>query len=449
MAKRKLQVKAGLKPGAARRVESRTVSVDYLFRVEGEGALYIKTRGKQVETVEFKIFEPPRHFEALLRGRDHAEAPDITSRICGICPVAYQMSSAQAMEQALGVQVTPPIRALRRLLYCGEWIESHALHIYLLHAPDFLHMPDAIAMAQTFPAQVKQALALKKAGNDLMTIIGGREIHPINARVGGFHKFPAPQALRGHLDALRRARDIAADTVKFVAKLEFPDFERDYEFVALSHPDEYPITEGRIVSNRGLDLPVDAYLEHFEERHVERSNALQSTIKGRGEYLVGPSARYFLNADKLSKTVRQLAKSAGFTREQCRNPFKSIVVRALETVFACEEAIRLVEAYDPAGLPAVAYAPKAGVGHGCTEAPRGILYHRYELDGAGLIVQAKIVPPTAQNQLSIETDLRGIVETHLDAPDAELQHRCEQTIRNYDPCISCATHFLRIERERV
>jgi sulfhydrogenase subunit alpha len=448
MASRNLRVKAGVKPGAGRQAGARTISVDYLSRVEGEGALFVKTKGKQVETVEFKIFEPPRHFEALLRGRDHTEAPDITSRICGICPIAYQMSSAQAMELALGIQTSPPIRDLRRLIYCGEWIESHALHVYMLHAPDFLHFPDAIAMAQKFPAQVNQALQLKKAGNTLVSLIGGREIHPINLRVGGFHKFPDRPALRGHLEALRQARDIATQTVKFVAKLEFPDFERDYEFVALSHPTEYPITEGRLVSNRGLNIEVEAYLDHFEERHVERSNALQSVIKGRGEYLVGPAARYFLNADKLPKSVRQLAKSVGFTPDQCRNPFKSIIVRALETVFACEEAIQLVESYTPSGPSWVPYEPKTGIGHGCTEAPRGILYHRYEIDAAGLIQQAKIVPPTAQNQLSIESDLRGVVEEFVDATEAELQHRCEQTIRNYDPCISCATHFLKIEMER-
>ena len=449
MAERKLKVKAGIKPSASKGAASRTVSVDYLARVEGEGALYVKTRGKQLESVQFKIFEPPRYFEALLRGREHTDAPDITSRICGICPIAYQMSSAQAMEQAFGIETTPAIRNLRRLIYCGEWIESHALHVYMLHAPDFLGFPDAIAMAGKFPDQVNRALKMKKAGNDLMTLIGGREIHPINVRVGGFYKFPEREDLRKHLDALREARDIAMGTVKFAAKLEFPDFERDYEFVSLSHPADYPITEGRLISSRGMNIEVPEYLNHFQELHVERSNALQSVIKGRGEYLVGPQARYFLNSEKMPKPVQQAAKAIGFTPKDCRNPFKSIIVRALETLFACEESIRLIESYDPSGPPNVPYQPRAAVGHGCTEAPRGILYHRYELDSGGLIKEAKIIPPTAQNQLSIESDLRGVVKAYLDSPESELQLRCEQTIRNYDPCISCATHFLRIETERA
>jgi len=428
--------------------KGRTIQVDVLARVEGEGALLLKTKAGAVERLELRIFEPPRFFEAFLRGRRFDEAPDLTARICGICPVAYQMSSCQAMEALCGVSVGGALRELRRLLYCGEWIESHALHVYLLHAPDFLGYPSVIEMAQRHPDVVERGLRLKKVGNDLMRVLGGREIHPINVRVGGFYRAPAPSELRPFVDRLKWARDAALETVAWVAAFEFPDFEPDYEFVALRHPDEYPLNEGRLVSNAGLDIAVAEYEEHFVEEQVPHSNALHSVHKGRGAYQVGPLARYALNFDRLPALAQQAARAAGLG-PVCRNPFKSIVVRAVETVFACDEALRLIERYEPPDMPSVVVAPRAGIGYGCTEAPRGILYHRYELDAAGIIRSAKIVPPTSQNLKRIEEDLRAFVSDRLELPDADLAWRCEQAIRNYDPCISCATHFLRLRREET
>jgi coenzyme F420-reducing hydrogenase alpha subunit len=424
----------------------RTVHVDVLARVEGEGALRIRMRGGAVADVELAIFEPPRLFEALLRGRRFDEAPDITARICGICPVAYQMSSAHAMEAACGVQVGGAVRDLRRLLYCGEWIESHALHVYLLHAPDFLGYESAIHMAREHGPLVERGLCLKKLGNDLMRILGGREIHPVSVRVGGFHRVPRRAELAPFAESLKWARDAAVETVRWAARFDFPDFERDYEFVALRHPAEYPLCEGRIVSSRGLDVAVSEYEEHFVEEHVARSNALHSARKDGGAYHVGPLARYALNFDRLPEIARDAARAAGLP-PVVRNPFQSIVVRAVETVFACEEALAILDRYEPPELPFFDVVPGAGVGHGCTEAPRGILYHRYRLDAAGVIVDAKIVPPTSQNQRSIEDDLRAFVPGQMHLDDERLTWRCEQAVRNYDPCISCATHFLRLTRE--
>lgn len=423
-----------------------TIKVGYLARVEGEGALYVKTRNGAVVDVAFKIFEPPRFFEALLRGRSHAEAPDITARICGICPVAYQMSSVHAMEEALGVTVDGPLRELRRLLYCGEWIESHTLHIYMLHAPDFLGYEDAIRMAKDHPDVVRQGLSLKKAGNEIVSLLGGREVHPINVKVGGFYRVPTKRELSALREPLLRAREVAAETVRWTAGLPIPEFERDYDFVSLSHPDEYPYNEGRIVSNRGLDIAVGEYEDHFTEEHVKRSNALHSVMRDRGAYLVGPMARYNLNFDRLSPIAKEAARSAGLSAE-CRNPFQSIVVRSVEVLYACDEALRIIESYEMPDAPSVPVQPRAGVGHAATEAPRGLLYHRYRLDDQGMILEAKIVPPTSQNQKSIEDDLRGVVEKNLRLSKEKLTWRCEQTVRNYDPCISCATHFLDLRIE--
>jgi coenzyme F420-reducing hydrogenase alpha subunit len=358
------------------------------------------------------------------------------------------MSAVQAIESAWGIEVPPAIRALRRLLYCGEWIESHALHVYMLHAPDFLGYESGVHMAADHPDIVRRGLRLKKMGNRLMTVVGGREIHPVNVKVGGFYRTPARAELLALRDELLWARDAALETVRWVAGFDFPDFEADYEFVALRHASEYPITDGRLVSTQGLDVSVAEYEAHFVEEQVPHSNALHSVRRGRGGYHVGPLARYNLNHDRLTPLAQEAAQKAGLG-SCCRNPFRSIVVRSVETVVACEEALRLVDDYRPPDPPAVAATPRAGTGCACTEAPRGILYHRYVLDDAGLIREARIVPPTSQNQKRIESDLWRLVPESLHLPDAELLRRCEQAVRNYDPCISCATHFLRLTHEEA
>jgi sulfhydrogenase subunit alpha len=426
---------------------NKTIKVDLIARVEGEGALDLRIKNGRVTSAKLKIFEPPRLFEAMLRGRGYAEAPDITARICGICPVAYQMSAVHAMEDAFGVTVGGQLRALRRLLYCGEWIESHALHVVMLHAPDFLGYDDGIKMARDHGDAVRGGLALKKVGNDLLRLLGGREIHPINVCVGGFYRVPTKAEFRPIAEDLKRARDLAVATLRWVAGFPFPNLERDYEFVSVRHPDEYPINEGRIVSSRGIDIAAADFDSEFEERHVAHSTALQSVVRRRGSYLTGPLARYNLNADRLPADIRALAAECGL-EATCRNPFRSIIVRAVELVYVCDEAMRLIAAYEPPDAPSVPIAPRAGTGHSATEAPRGMLYHRYSLADDGTILSACIVPPTSQNQRSIEEDLCDVATASINLPDDELKHLCEQAIRNHDPCISCSCHFLKLDIHR-
>ena len=417
--------------------------MENLARVEGEGALYVKLAGERVADVKLKIYEPPRFFEALLRGRHYSEAPDITARICGICPIAYQMSAVHAIERALGISIDPAVRSLRRLLYCGEWIESHVLHVYMLHAPDFLGYPDVIAMAKDHRTEVERGLRLKKIGNRLVQLLGGREIHPISVAVGGFYKVPTKQQLSELVSDLEWALSASLETVRWTGGLKFPDFEQDYEFVALRSSNEYPLNEGRLVSNRGLDIDAAEYEDHFVELHVKHSNALHSVVRGRGSYLVGPLARFNLNFDKLPEVAREVAAKVGI-QPPVRNPFRSITVRAVELVFACTEALRIIRDYVPPVSPRVAASCRSVVGQAITEAPRGILYHRYALDQNGLVLTAKIVPPTSQNQRRIEDDLREYASHIATWPIEEATWKCEQAIRNYDPCISCATHFLTI-----
>ncbi len=432
---------------------SRTITVRALARVEGEGGLTIRLRDGQVEAVELRIFEPPRFYEAFLRGRSALEVPDITARICGICPVAYQMSSVHAIEKIYGVTMTPELRALRRLLYCGEWIESHTLHIYMLHAPDFLGFESAIAMAQASPELadvVRRGLRIKKAGNRIVRVIGGREVHPINVKVGGFYRVPRRDELTALVEDLKWGLDAALETVRWTATLPVADFADDYDFVSLRHPHEYPMNEGRLVSSRGLDITQEEYADHFEEYQVPHSNALQSRRRhastDSGAYFVGPLARWHLNADRASPLVREAAAATGIALTT-GNPFIGIVARSLEVLLAFEDALRLIGTYEPPAEPAVAFEPCAGIGEAITEAPRGILYHRYETDEAGFLKSACIIPPTSQNQLQMEHDLVRMAPQLVALPEAEAALRAEYVIRNYDPCISCATHFLKFKVE--
>lgn len=429
-------------------MSERVVKVDYLARVEGEGALYLRVEEDTVVEARLEIFEPPRFFEAFLRGRHFAEAPDITARICGICPVAYLMSTCHALEAAAGVRVDGALRLLRRLLYCGEWIESHVLHVAMLHAPDFLGYDDALQMARAHPEIVQLALRLKKLGNAIMRLLGGREIHPINVRTGGFYRVPTRAELEALRPELEWGCEAATELVRWTAGLPLPPFERDYEFVAMRHPHEYPMNEGRIVSSKGLDIAAAEFLDHVVERHVSHSTALQTALDGQREYVVGPLARLNLNADRLTPLARRALEETARPLPW-RNPGAGIVARSLESLYACEEALRLIAAYRPPAQPFVAVAPEGAVGYACTEAPRGSLYHHFAVGADGLLTEARIVPPTAQNQRAMEQDLRTLAPSLLHLSDAALSWRCEQAVRNYDPCISCSTHYLKVHVERA
>jgi sulfhydrogenase subunit alpha len=428
--------------------DSHVLRVPTLARVEGEGGMHIEYRDGEVTDVQLRIYEPPRFYEAFLRGRSYTEPPDITARICGICPVAYQTSSCWALEDACGVTVTDDIRRARRLLYCGEWIESHALHIYLLHAPDFLGYDGAIEMAADHKDLVERGLRMKKAGNDLMDVVGGRSVHPVNVRLGGFYRMPSRDGLLALRPRLERGLEDALATVSLVAGFDFPDMEQPFEYLSLRPEEGYPIEAGRVVTSSGTEFDVRDFTRHIEEFHVPHSNALHARLDGSPEpYVVGPLARYTLNADRLSDVAREAAAAVGLGAV-CRNPFRSIIVRAVELVEAFHEALRIIDGWRDGMAPSVPVPPRAGEGFGASEAPRGTLFHRYVIDDAGIIGDAQIVPPTSQNQPSVEADLRTLVQAwhHLD--DDALVHRCEQAIRNYDPCISCATHFLDLTVDR-
>jgi len=435
--------------------EIRRFNVKPLARVEGEGALRVRVQGDAIEIAEFNIYEPPRFFEKLLVGREVREVPDITARICGICPVAYQMSACHALEKALGIAVTPEISQLRRLLYCGEWLQSHALHVHLLHAPDFLGFESGFAMAATHPGLVENGLKLKALGNRVIDVIGGRAVHPINVTVGGFYKAPSATEIRRLVPELEWGLETCLSLVASVASFATPSLEVDYESVALQHDSDYPMTDGMVVSSGSartdsLRIAVEAYAEHFAERQVPHSTALHSLRRGtQTPFLTGPVARMNLSRDRLPPRAASAAEACGL-EFPIRNPYRSIVARAVEMAAACELAAGIArEATADIAPFRIDYEPRAGSGCHATEAPRGLLYHRYRLDDRGLVAEAEIIPPTSQNQAQVEEDLRGLLPSVLRLDDAEATRRCEMLIRSYDPCISCATHFLTLSVDRA
>ena len=426
---------------------NRRISVPVLARVEGEGALDISIKQNKIESLQLRIFEPPRLFEKLLEGRLYTEVPDIVSRICGICPVAYQMSAVHAFEDLFEIDPGPWVRDMRRVYYCGEWIESHSLHIHLLAAPDFLGYDSAPAMAKAYPQELRRGLKLQALGNDLIRLFGARSVNPVGAKVGGFTHAPGIEEIDALLDKLHAALPDAKALIDWTAALKLPKLDQQFSSVSISHPQEYPMNEGNLTSSQGLHIPVDQFEQHFEEKHVAYSTALHCTLSGQA-YLVGPLARINLNYDKLHPEVKQAIEK---TRIQfpSQNVYHSIVARAAEIYYALIEAIRLLQNYHVPRSPFINVTPKKGIAYSCTEAPRGSLWHQYEVNEHGVVQKARIVPPTSQNQARIEEDLRSTLEHYgLDAPEEKLRLRAEQVIRNYDPCISCATHFLNLSVTR-
>ncbi len=427
--------------------KNKRIEVPIIARVEGEGALDIDIEHQRIASLKLRIYEPPRLFEKFLEGRAPQEVIDMVARICGICPVAYQTSAAQALEQCFGIAITPFIRQMRRLFYCGEWLESHSLHVHFLAAPDFLGFHSAPEMAKIYPEEVKRGLRLQGFGNRLIALFGGRSVHPVGARPGGFFKAPSTKAVSELLaEAEQRLVDAEA-LIRWLAKLELPDNSHDFTSVALSHPDEYAICEGRLTSTDGLDIHIDAFDDYFKESQVPYSTALHCLLQGK-DYLVGPLARLNINHEQLPAALKTILKSENI-QFPSQNMCLSIVARAVEIYYAVHEARRLMEHYRPDTESYIEYSPQSGIGIGCTEAPRGFLWHRYEFDEQGLVNNARIVPPTSQNQARIEADLKhSLIKFGLNQSDEALRHYSEMLIRNYDPCISCSTHFLTLKVRR-
>lgn len=423
------------------------IEVPLLARVEGEGALEFTARGGHVEKLRLRIFEPPRLFEKFLEGQDHPEVPNIAARVCGVCPIAYQMTSIRAMEKVFGLVEDPWVHAMRRVIYFGEWLQSHTLHINLFAAPDFLGFTDALQMAARFPDEVRRGMLLQGLGNDLLKLLGGRSVHPIGLRVGGFHRAPPRHEVADLVDRLEAARDLVRGFAEWAIRLPCPEDDQDFVEVAIVHPEEYGINEGLLATSTGQMIDFEDYPRRFQEHQVAHSTAYYSMMDG-SRYFLGPLARMNLNFLRLPEEVRSFAHDMGLVFPS-RNRFRNLAARALECYLAVVESLQILKQYQ---LPVRPWQPvhvRAGIGHHCTEAPRGMIYHRFELDGQGRVMHATMIPPTSQNQACLEHDLHVSVERFgLAHTDDELRQLCEQVIRNYDPCLSCSTHFLRLDIHR-
>lgn len=413
----------------------RTIKIEALSRVEGEGGIYLRIKDRKVEDIRLNIFEPPRFFEAFLRDRHYTEVPDITARICGICPIAYQMSSVHAFEKIFGIKVEGQLRELRRLIYCAEWIASHALHVYFLNAPDFFGAESALQMETNF---LKKALGLKARGNRLFSLIGGRAIHPVTVKAGGFYKTPSKKQLLEFLPELKHAYEDSIKDIRWACGLDFPDLTMDMEFVSLWHPSEYPMNEGLLRSSRGMTIDIGEFETHIRQEEVPHCTALPTKLDGR-TYITGPIARVNLNYEKLSEDIKSALRC---TELPIRNIFMGIIARTSEIAYALGEAIRIIENYEEPEAPSIEYEVKEGEAAWITEAPRGSLYHRYRIDKEGFVTNANIVPPTAQNIFQMEEALRVYAEKNINRSASALRKGCEAVVRSFDPCISCSVHML-------
>lgn len=425
-----------------------SIEVPILARVEGDGALALTIQDQKITTLQLKIFEPPRLFEKFLETRSYQEILDIVARICGICPVAYQMSAVHAIEDCFKVQPHAWVREMRRVFYCGEWIESHSLHIHLLAAPDILGFDTAAEMAKTFPDEVKRGLRLQSFGNALIRLLGGRSVHPVGACVGGFYRAPYKAEVDAVLQQGRACLNECEALIAWLASLPLPHYQHDFTAVSLYHPTEYPMCEGNIVSDDGLNIAKEEFDAHFKEFQVPYSNALHCLLHGKS-YLVGPLARVNHCFGHLPDFIHVLLQHLKISFPT-HNMHHSILARAIEIYYAVFEAVRILSHYSEPEASSIEVKPIAGTGYGCTEAPRGLLWQSYTFDKEGKVSLARIVPPTSQNQARIEDDLRHSIDQFgLNHSVDELRFFCERVIRNYDPCISCSTHFLKLTLEHL
>ncbi|MCK4364799.1 MAG: Ni/Fe hydrogenase subunit alpha [Thermoplasmatales archaeon] len=420
-------------------MKEKTIKVDYIARVEGQGALNLDiTKDGKIENLQFQVFEPPRFFESFLIGRRYDEVMELTSRICGICPVAHQITSLRAIENALCIEPSQQTKDLRKLIAISAHIQSNVLSMYFLSLPDLMGYESIIPMAKDHNKIVKRGLKLKKLGNDITDLIGGRAVHPVTMLVDGFSALPSKNKLQVIRKRLKEAKQDAFDTVDLFSEVEIPEFTRKCEHIAISDPKEYAINKGRFKSTEGLDTEETFYRDHIYEKQAAYSTALHSHVRNRDSFMVGPLPRVNINFKQLSSDAKEAAKRSGIKFPNY-NPFVSHLARAIELVHDIDESIKIIDRLQLKEEKREITC-KSGYGSAITEAPRGSLYHGFDLDNNGIVRGADIVPPTAHNAYNIEKDMNEFVKTIIDLPLDEITLKCEMLVRAYDPCISCSVH---------
>lgn len=419
-------------------MSEKVISIDYLARVEGETAIKINIKGKEPQLLKLNVFEPPRFFEGFLVGRKYYEVPDIVARICGICPVSHMTTALRAIEKAMGINPSQQTRILRRLMSLSQIVSSHLIHLYMLAMPDYCGYQGAQEMLPEFTEELSRLMRMKKVMNDLTAAVGGRALHPVSAVINGFTDLPSPEALKKVHRDLEKVEADAVETVRMVSELSYPKFFRKAEYVALKAANRYAIMDGSIASSEGLDIPEEDYEQYFEEEEVPYSMAKRAKVKDRSSLMVGALARLHINFDQLSSSVKKLAQEVGL-RIPDYNPFHNNLAQSLEVLYGIQECRQILEnlKLSPEDNN---HRVKAGEGGAFSEAPRGLLYHRYAINARGVIEKTNIVTPTVHNFANIEEDMRHLVRQNSDLPERKIALLCEMLVRAYDPCFSCSVH---------
>ncbi len=410
------------------------INIDYIARVEGEGAVKLEIKGGKLKELKLNIWEPPRFFEGFLVGRKYDEVPDIVSRICGICPVSHMTTSIYAIEKAVGFTPSLEIKKSRRIMSLSQIAASHLVHLYMLALPDYYRLN----MITGLEKEIKRLIRLKEAVNSVTALFGGRPLHPVAIVAGGFTKVPSRDEIGRLIKKLEDIKEDALETVKMVSRLNYPDFKNNTEYVAIFNKNDYAINEGTITSISGLNAEIDDYHSYFEEEEVSYSKAKRTVLKGKEPIMVGALSRLNIKFYMLHPEAKKAAEKIGFKILQ-KNPYLNNVAQAIEIVHSIWECIELLDSLSIKDF-FIKVNVKEGSGSAATEAPRGMLYHQYELNGRGIIERANIVTPTAYNFLSLEESLKKLVNENIDKPVEELSLLCEMLVRAYDPCFSCSVH---------
>lgn len=422
------------------------IDIHYVTRVEGHGNIVVNAKEGKLEKVEWQVPEAPRYFEAMVVGQKWDVLHHITSRICGICSIGHTLASVKATEAAMGIKVSEQTELLRRLAIQAENLQSHTLHVGYLVLPDLVGAGSVIPLASSHPNEVGLVIRLHRLANEMSDIICGRTTHPQRIVPGGFTKLPTAAQLKDLRDRILAAEgDLAAfeNLLKALAPM-IPSFTRETEYVALTDKREYALYDGDIASSLGDKAPVSDYLSWTNEYLVPQSTA-KYTKRKKDSLMVGALARYNINHAQLCARAKKTAANLGLSAP-CYNPYMNSVAQFVEIVDFLDSAVALIDELSKRGLKEEEFkvTPKAGRGVGATEVPRGILFHDYTYDANGFCTAANCIIPTNQNHANIQLDMEKLVPAIMDKPQKEVELALEMLVRAYDPCISCSTHYLKV-----
>jgi len=414
------------------------INIDYIARVEGEAAVKLEIEDGNLKDLKLNIWEPPRFFEGFLHGRRFDEVPDIVARICGICPVSHMTTSIRALERALGFIPHPEIVNIRKIMALSQIMASHLIHLYMLAMPDYHRLNSIADMLPKFRSEIERLIKIKEVVNSVTSLFGGRPLHPVSMVVGGFTNLPSRGMIVKVIKELEGVKGDAVEMLKIISELRFPEFKTDSEYVAIYIPSGYAINEGFIVSNKGIKIEEAEYYSVFEEDEVSYSNAKRTVIKGRGSFISGALARLNLKFDMLHEDAKKASRDIGFNTPDY-NPFHNNLAQAIEVVHGISECIELLEGLT-LKTPETQVSLREGEGFAATEAPRGLLCHHYVLNRRGVVERANIITPTSHNSMSLEENLKKLVQQFIDREKEEIVLKCEMLVRAYDPCFSCSVH---------